>query len=83
VVYLNTELCEDVSPAGWNAWGKQDNNILAFYAEFQSRGPGARPTERVKWSHQLTAEEAKQFEPQAFLAGSDHWNAEAEAQKLP
>jgi pectinesterase len=83
VVYLNTELAEDVSPAGWNAWGKQDNNILAFYAEYQSSGPGARTAERVKWSHQLTAEEAKQFEPKAFLAGSDHWNAEAEAQKLP
>jgi len=83
VVYLNTELPADVIPAGWSAWGKRDDGTTTFYAEYQSRGPGARFADRVGWSHQLTAEQAKQFQPKAFLAGSDRWNAEAEAQKLP
>jgi pectinesterase len=83
VVFLNTELAADVVPAGWSAWDKQKNPETTFYAEYQSRGPGARVAERVAWSHQLTAAEAKQFEPEAFLAGSDAWNAVAEARKLP
>jgi pectinesterase len=83
VVFLNTELAADVAPAGWSAWNKRQNPETTFYAEYQSRGPGARVADRVAWSHQLTAAETKPFEPKAFLAGSDHWNAEAEAQKLP
>lgn len=83
VVYLNTELHQDVAPAGWSAWGKRNDEASTFYAEFQSRGPGAHPTDRVPWSHQLTAAQAKQFEPATFLSGSDHWNPEAEAALLP
>jgi pectinesterase len=83
VVFLNTELAADVAPAGWNAWDKHSDAGKTFYAEYQSRGPGARMAQRVAWSHQLTTAEAKLFEPKAFLAGSDHWNAEAEARKLP
>jgi pectinesterase len=83
VVFLNTELAADVTPAGWSAWDKRQRPETTFYAEYQSRGPGARAADRVAWSHQLTAAEAKQFEPKIFLAGSDQWNAETEAQKLP
>ena len=83
VVYLNTELPSDVPPTGWNAWGKRDDGSTTFYAEYQSRGPGASASERVSWSHQLTATEAKKFEPKAFLAGRDRWNPVAEAEKLP
>jgi len=82
-VFLNTELAADVTPAGWSAWDKRQRPETTFYAEYQSRGPGARAADRVAWSHQLTAAEAKQFEPKIFLAGSDQWNAETEAQKLP
>jgi pectinesterase len=81
VIYINTELSADVS--GWNAWGKTPGPPQAFYAEFNSTGPGANPSARPPWSHQLSASEAKQFQPAVFLSGSDHWNPEAEAQKLP
>jgi pectinesterase len=83
VVYINTELSADVTPQGWNAWGKTPGTPLAFYAEFNSTGPGANPSARAPWSHQLSANEARQFQPRVFLAGRDHWNPQAEAAKLP
>ena len=83
VVYINTWLCAHVTPQGWNSWGKTPGTPLAYYAEFNSTGPGANPAARVPWSHQLTAAEAERFKPKVFLAGSDHWDPEAEAAKLP
>jgi pectinesterase len=83
VVYIDTELPSDVTPAGWNAWGRTSETPQAYYAEFQSKGPGASPTTRVPWSHQLTASEAAKYKPRVFLAGKDRWNTEAEAAKLP
>ncbi len=83
VVYINTELSADVTPQGWNAWGKMSGEPQAFYAEFESFGPGANPSARIPWSHQLSTSEARQFQPAIFLAGADHWNPETEAQKLP
>ena len=83
VVYINTWLCADVTPQGWNAWGKTPGTPLAWYAEFNSTGPGANPAARVPWSHQLTAAEAEQFKPKVFLAGVDHWDPESDAAKLP
>lgn len=83
VVYVHTELPRDVPPAGWNNWGKASNEQTAYYAESNSTGPGANPSARVPWSHQLTAAQAKQFLPATFLSGKDHWNPEAEAKTLP
>ncbi len=83
VVYINTELPADLRPEGWNNWGKPANEKTAYYAESNSTGPGANPTARVPWSHQLTPAQAKPFLPATFLRGSDHWNPEAEAAKLP
>ena len=83
VIYIDTELPADVIPAGWNKWGNTPGDPQAYYAEFHSTGPGANPSARAPWSHQLTAREAAQFQPSVFLAGKDHWNPEAEAAKLP
>jgi pectinesterase len=83
VVYVNTELAEGLNPAGWNNWGKTTNESTAYYAEFHSTGPGGAATGRVPWSHQLTAAEARAFEPRAFLRGTDNWNPEMDAAKIP
>jgi pectinesterase len=83
VVYIDTELPADVVPAGWNAWGRTDATPQAYYAEYHDTGPGANPSERVAWSHQLTAREAAQYRPRVFLAGKDHWDPIAAAAKLP
>jgi pectinesterase len=83
VVVMNTELPEDLNPAGWSAWGRGDETPKAFYAEYNNTGPGFRPKGRVAWSHQLTAKEAAAFETRSFLGGTDHWDPVAEAAKLP
>jgi pectinesterase len=84
VVFLHTELPAELAPAGWSAWKPNDTATpTAFYAEYESTGPGARPHDRVAWSHLLTAHEATAFEPRAFLSGHDRWNPIAEAARLP
>ncbi len=87
VIYINTSLPAELNPVGWNNWGQVANESTAYYAESGSTGPGASPSTRVPWSHQLTPAEAKQYLPQTFLAGPksgpDHWDPIAEAAKLP
>jgi pectinesterase len=83
VIFINTELPAEMNPVGWNNWGQAANESTAYYAESNSTGPGASPSTRVPWSHQLTEAEAKQYLPQTFLAGPDHWDPIAEAAKLP
>jgi pectinesterase len=83
VIYINTELPADLNPAGWNNWNNPANEKTAYYAESNSTGPGANPSTRVPWSHQITPAEAKQYLPANFLRGADNWQPEAEAAKLP
>jgi pectinesterase len=84
VVVMNTELPADLDPAGWSQWNPHDTSApTAYYAEFHNIGPGANTSQRVPWSHQLTAKEAAAFEPQTFLRGDDHWNPIADAGRLP
>ena len=83
VVYINTELPADLNPLGWNNWNNPANEKTAWYAESNSTGPGASPSTRVPWSHQLTPAQAKPFLPATFLGAKDNWNPEAEAAKLP
>ena len=76
VVYLNTWMGKQIAPAGWIAWhpGKTHRLATSFYAEYHSTGPGANPSKREPYSKQLTKKQAKKFEPQNFLRGSDKWN---------
>jgi len=53
-VFINCEMGEHVSEQGWHNWNKPDAEKTAFYAEFQSSGPGADKGSRVSWSHQLS-----------------------------
>jgi pectinesterase len=82
-VFLNDQLPADLSPAGWNSWGKPANEQTAWYAEYGTTGPGASPTTRVPWAHTLTLEQTRQFLPANFLRGHDNWNPEAAAARLP
>jgi pectinesterase len=72
-VYLNTEMSDVVRPEGWNNWKKPEAESAAFYAEYHSSGPGAHPEGRVKWSKQLTSEQASSYTPENVLRGSDNW----------
>ncbi|MDE1177748.1 MAG: pectinesterase family protein [Edaphobacter sp.] len=83
VIYINTQLPASLSPLGWDPWGKELNQKTAYYAESNSTGAGAALSSRAPWSHQLSSEEARQYLPNVFLRGADHWRPEEEATKLP
>lgn len=72
-VFVRTELPEPIDPAGWNNWGNAANETTARYAEYQSTGPGARPSERAPWSHPLSDADAAKLTVANILAGPDGW----------
>jgi len=74
VTYLNCEMGDHIKPEGWNNWGNPTNELTARYAEYNSTGLGANPEKRVKWSKQLTKEEAAKITVESVLGGSDAWN---------
>lgn len=76
VIFMHTEMGDKIDPAGWSEWHAEVSRTLdkAYYAEFDSTGPGAHHAERNPHTHFLTPEEAKQYEPATFLRGSDNWN---------
>src|SRR5690606_39506395 len=49
-VFLNTEMDAHITPEGWHPWPGDknfpDKEKTAFYAEYNSLGPGARSEER-------------------------------------
>ncbi|RZK34882.1 MAG: pectin esterase, partial [Hymenobacter sp.] len=73
VVYLHCELGGHIVPAGWENWKNPENEKTAYYAEYQSTGPGANPAGRVPWAHQLTAKEAKQYALPQIFSGKEAW----------
>ncbi len=81
VIYLHTEMSEVVRPAGWHNWNFPEREKTARYAEFKSRGPGAKPRERVTWSRQLTKSEAKAITVPKVLGGADGWNPRTERRR--
>ncbi|PQA57033.1 pectinesterase family protein [Siphonobacter curvatus] len=72
-IFIRTEMGVHILPVGWDNWRNPENEQTVLYAEFQSRGPGARTTERAKWSKQLTAAQAKTYTVERILAGGDGW----------
>ena len=80
VVYLHTQIDANVIPQGWGEWPRFGVPSLpvAYYAEFDSTGPGANPMAREPYSHQLTPAEAEQFSPAHWLAGKDGWSPAAQ-----
>ncbi len=60
-VFISCELGNQIKPEGWNNWGKTENENTAFFAEYNNSGEGAEKAKRVSWSHQLTLDEAKEY----------------------
>jgi polygalacturonase len=77
VIYMHTEMDDKIDPAGWREWHPGDTHSLdtAYYAEFDSTGPGAHPDQRDPHTHFLTTGQAAQYEPKVFLRGADNWDA--------
>lgn len=76
VVYLNTKMDSHIVTTGWDNWRNPDNEKTAFFAEYNSTGPGANPSGRVAWSHQLNSNDVKIYTIKNILSGKDGWNAE-------
>jgi polygalacturonase len=73
VIFLNTEMGDHIVPAGWREWhpGETHRIETAYYAEYNSTGPGAHPGQRDPHTKLLTEAEAAQYETTTFLNGWD------------
>lgn len=74
VVYLRCEVGPHIRPAGWDNWKNPTNEKTARYAEYQSRGPGAQPAQRVAWSRQLSRKEAAHYTLRRVFGGPQPWH---------
>ncbi len=77
VVFLDTQIDCALNPEGWHEWtpGKTETYKTAYFAEYNSTGPGAKPSARVPWSHQLTQAEAEKWRLANFYTDRS-WIAE-------
>jgi len=73
-IYLNCEMSNVVRPEGWNDWKKPEAHTTARYAEFNSTGDGASPSNRTDWTKQLRKSEAEKITVEKVLGGADGWN---------
>lgn len=75
VVYLHTWMGPQIAPAGWREWhpGQTHSLNTAFFAEYDSAGPGTHPRQREPHSHQIKWAQAKKFTIPDFFPA---WNAE-------
>lgn len=71
VTYLNCTIGNHIIPEGWNNWKNPANELTARFAEYHSDGEGANTSQRVKWSKQLTDEEAKKYTLKNILGNWD------------
>ncbi|TNF43145.1 MAG: pectin esterase [Bacteroidetes bacterium] len=60
-VFIECEIGNHIKPEGWDNWGKTENERTAFFAEYNNSGEGAEKKGRVSWSHQLTENDAKEY----------------------
>jgi len=75
VVFLFTEMGAHIEPEGWIEWHPGETHSLdsAWYAEYESSGPGARALRRDPHTKFLTARQAEAFAAAHFLAAPDSW----------
>ncbi len=73
-VFINCAIDNTIKPEGWHNWKKPEAEKTTFYAEYNSKGEGAKLEKRVSWSHQLSKKEAKEYSIKNILSGNDNWN---------
>ena len=71
-VFVRCDLGAHILPQGWHNWNKKDAEKTVTYAEYESKGPGANPASRAKFSRQL--KNLKGYDMEDVLAGEDGWN---------
>lgn len=68
VVFIDCWLDAHIKAEGWDNWRDPAREKTAWFAEHNSKGPGANPSARVAWSKQLTAREAAEFSRERFFS---------------
>ncbi|KAF2515587.1 pectate lyase [Flavobacterium foetidum] len=73
-VYINCEMGKQIKAEGWENWSKPEAEKNSFYAEYNCKGEGFQPANRVKWSHQLSKKQAEQYSTEKILSDkSGNW----------
>ena len=78
-VFIECELPKAIRPEGWHNWNAPIREQLSFYAEWGCTGEGADRSGRVKWSHELTDEQVKEYTKDKIFAkktGSEQFREE-------
>ncbi|NJW52116.1 pectinesterase family protein [Salinimicrobium oceani] len=76
-VLINSQLGPHILPEGWDPWTGDkmfpNKQRTAYYAEYNSSGPGASPETRAAWTHQLSKEEAERFNLKHIFSSKKDW----------
>ncbi len=67
-VFIECDMGNHIKPEGWHNWSNKEAETSAFYAEYNCKGEGFKPKNRVPWSHQLKKSEAKKYTIERILA---------------
>lgn len=68
-VFIDCELGAHILPEGWHNWGRPQTEATTYFAEYNSKGPGATNTKRVNWAKQLTKLELANYSKSDIFAG--------------
>jgi pectinesterase len=85
VAFIRCNMEPHIRPEGWTPWDLKDKKntdpaSVTRYYEFGTRDMDDQPmdvSQRVPWSHQLSADDAKQYTVENILKGTDNWNPKA------
>lgn len=76
-VFLNSNLGDHILPEGWDPWAGDkmfpNKERTAYYAEYNSTGPGASASKRVKWSHQLNSSQVEKYNLKNIFSTRNDW----------
>jgi len=72
-VFIHCNLDSHIVKEGWDNWRNPENEKTVLYAEFNNYGAGSDMKNRVNWSRQLTAKQAKQYKLENIFKGRPHW----------
>lgn len=73
-VFIDTWMGAHIKGEGWNNWRDPNNERTARFAEYGSRGPGAKPDRRAAWAGTLSAEEAAGLTAEVLFAAPVPWD---------
>jgi pectin methylesterase-like acyl-CoA thioesterase len=71
-LFMHCDLPRQIRPEGWHHWQKEREQT-ARYLEYNNHGEGADASRRVRWSRQLSRQEASRITPQEVFRIQSSW----------